>query len=341
MWSDILFATAVQSSTAASHSPTSGSGQPSAPLTASSSKPSALPSLVPSTASPLAILRGELPSASPQPKDPSSTSSTLLNCTPLAQGSPILKLRLPTSLDSLKPTIFHAAWIPDIRLVPINEPGERTLISQLIDELNRKFDVNLDTNFSTSRDVEPSLDSSATESMGNDYIIVGSSHAYRLAAALTQQGKSVTCLASPSWRLTGENIASTAMNLEEAVRANPSAIVIFQMLDSSIYFSSSEEGEITLPKRAPDGRYHVPGELVLADWSALKKIFTTSLPLIRAGGRNKKLILSPLPRYINSKCCNSESHITNFGGKAYAKGMGKQLADIHSWLDDLAHGKGL
>ena len=265
----------------------------------------------------------------------------LLNCTPSAQGSPILKLRPATSLDSLKPTIFHAAWIPDIRLVPINEPGERTLISQLIDELNRKFDVNLDSNFSTSRDVEPSLDGSATESMGNDYIIVGSSHTYRLAAALTQQGESVTCLAGPSWRLTGENIASTAVNLEEAVRANPSAIVIFQMLDSSIYFSSSEEGEITLPKRVPDGRFHVPGELVLADWSALTKIFTNSLPFIRAGGRNKKLILSPLPWYINSKCCESESHITNFGGKAYAKGMGKQLADIHGWLDDLAHGKRL
>ena len=101
--------------------------------------------------------------------------------------------------------------------------------------------------------------------------------------------------------MTEENIASTSMNLEEAVRANPSAIVIFQMLDSSIYFWSSEEGEITLPKRAPDGRFHVLGELVLADWSALKKIFTTSLPHIRAGGRNEKLILSPLPRYINSK----------------------------------------
>ena len=42
--------------------------------------------------------------------------------------------------------------------------------------------------------------------------------------------------------------------------------------------------------------------------------------------------------YINSKCCLAENHITNFVGKAYAKGMGKQLADIHGWLDDLAHG---
>ena len=45
VWSDILLATAVQSSTAASHSPNSRSGWPSAPLSASSSKPSALPSM--------------------------------------------------------------------------------------------------------------------------------------------------------------------------------------------------------------------------------------------------------------------------------------------------------
>ena len=83
------------------------------------------------------------------------------------------------------------------------------------------------------------------------------------------------------------------------------------------------------------------GELVLADWQALKKNFTTALTLIKAGGKNRKLILSPLPRYISFKCCQAETHITNFGGKAYAKGMGKQLAEIHGWLDDLAHGKRL
>ena len=85
----------------------------------------------------------------------------------------------------------------------------------------------------------------------------------------------------------------------------------------------------------------MPGELVLADWSALKKIFNTALPLLRAGGKNRKIILSPLPRYFNAKCCLSDLHVTNFGGKAYAKGMGKQVADIHGWLDDLARGKRL
>ena len=120
--------------------------------------------------------------------------------------------------------------------------------------------------------------------MSDSFIIVGSSHAYRLSAALTSLGESVTCLASLFWKLNGENVNNTIKTLEEAVDLNPSATVAFHMLDSNIYFSSSEEGEITLPKRGEGGLYHVPGELVLADWPALKKIFTTALPLLRAGG---------------------------------------------------------
>ena len=171
--------------------------------------------------------------------------------------------------------------------------------------------------------------------------MVGSSHAFRLAGALNSLGETVNCLGSPFWKLVNDSIDTTSKNLEEAVRCNPQATVIFQLFDSRVYFASSEEGELTLPKHGNHGRFHVPGELVLADWAALKKIFTAALPFLRAGGKNRKLILSPLPRFVNSKCCTSDLHITNFGGKAYDKGMGKQLADIHGWLDDLARGRRL
>ena len=60
-------------------------------------------------------------------------------------------------------------------------------------------------------------------------------------------------------------------------------------------------GAQILPKRAADGRSHVPGELSLADWTTSKKIFNISVPLLRAGGCHNKMLLSPLPRYINIK----------------------------------------
>ena len=54
------------------------------------------------------------------------------------------------------------------------------------------------------------------------------------------------------------------------------------------------------------------GELALAEWGALKKIVNISAPLLRAGGGNMKLILSPLPRYVQGKCCEDKQHITNY-----------------------------
>ena len=129
---------------------------------------------------------------------------------------------------------------------------------------------------------------------------------------------------------------ATATKLEEAVRNNPTATVIYQIFDSSIYFASSAPGEQVLPRRGVDGKHHVCGELVLANWTAFKKIFYAAVPLLRAGGDNKKIILSPLPRYSTNKCCSDEKHITNYGSTGYGTSMGAALADIHSWTDDFA-----
>ena len=94
----------------------------------------------------------------------------------------------------------------------------------------------------------------------DDYIVIGSSHAHRLASALKELGESVQSLASPSWRLNEENVAETATALAGAVKNNPHATVIMQLYDSSIYFSSSAAGELTLPKRGDDGVYHITSE---------------------------------------------------------------------------------
>ena len=134
-------------------------------------------------------------------------------------------------------------------------------------------------------------------------------------------------------------MAALAKTVEDAAANNPEAIFVFQLYDSSIYFGSSDSGELSLPKRGEDGRYHVLGELALAEWAALKKIFNISAPLLRAASGNMKLILSPLPRYVQGKCCEDKQHITNYRTKGYATEMGNSLAQIFTWLGDLAHGK--
>ena len=246
---------------------------------------------------------------------------------------------MPGSLDSLKPCTFIKEWTGDLYMASVSESMERDVITALIKELNEKFNCGLDLNFSTSRDSSNRVEEELLIPPPDNIIVVGSSHMDRTASALRKLGERVYSLASPHWRLNEENVLSTAKKLEDAVRSNPSATVIYQIFDSSIYFSSSAPGEQVLPRRGADGKHHVPGELVLADWATFRKIFYVAIPLLRAGGDNKKIILSPLPRYSTSKCCSEERHITNFGTKGYGTGMGSSLADIHSWADDFARGK--
>ena len=231
-----------------------------------------------------------------------------------------MKLRLPTSLDNQQTSVFSLLCPLNRLMVPADEPTERQIIECLISELNQKFNVGLDTNFSTNRSVDPHCPDNIKETV--DFVLVGSSHASRISAALSAVGEKVLCLASPSWRLSAENVAALAQTVEEAAASNPEAIFVFQLYDSSVYFSSSDSGELSLPKRGEDGRYHVLGELAYAEWAVLKKIFNTSSPLLRAAGSCMKLILSPLPRYVQGKCCEDKQHITNYRTSGYATASG-------------------
>ena len=77
----------------------------------------------------------------------------------------------------------------------------------------------------------------------------------------------------------------------------------------------------------------------MADWPTFKKIFASSLPLIRAGGKLKKVLLTPLPRFIMGRCCPDTGHLKNFGTKEYVRAMGNTLAEIDDWVRDLAFSK--
>ena len=179
--------------------------QPSAPqdpcYIGSGSKPSALPVSVAVWPSASAVLEGDRPSVSPSHNlDPCLQPSAWLNCTPLAQGplstSYTQKLRLPASLDSQQTSIFSLVGPLNLVMVAADEPSERAVIECLIRELNLKFNVGLDTNFSTNRSIEPHCPDDFKETV--DFVLVGSSHASRISAALSVAGEKVLCLASPS-----------------------------------------------------------------------------------------------------------------------------------------------
>ena len=150
-------------------------------------------------------------------------------------------------------------------LKSLDEP--RDIMSSLIKELNEKFNTGLDNNFSTSREANVSLDLGEIQPPLENFIVIGSSHVARRAVSMKNMEENMNCMASPYWRLTEENVLTRAKMLEEAVKHNPSATIIFQLYNSSVYFASSAPGEQALLRRGSDGKYHVSGELILADWT--------------------------------------------------------------------------
>ena len=320
-------------------------GQPPAPPPPSHPPASCLPpaQLAKTVAEPPAAtnISSVRPPASEASLGLSGSPPAPLNCTPTAQGpaSPLLRLRLPASPDSLKPAVFIKEWIPNCVLVPVDESLERDVLTTLLKELNSKFNSKLDLNFTTSRDTNTISDLEDTPLVHENFIAIGSSHLTRTVTAMRAQGETVNSLASPHWKLNDENVESSATALAEIIKTNTTATIIYQLFDSCVFFSSSSPGEQATPKRGEDGKFHVEGELVLADWHAFRKIFYVSIPLLRAGGNNKKIILSPLPRYSTAKCCPDIRHITNFGKKGYGTTMGSNLGDIHGWIEDFTREK--
>jgi hypothetical protein len=63
----------------------------------------------------------------------------------------------------------------------------------------------------------------------------------------------------------------------------------------------------------------------------------TCVPLLRAGGNHKKVLLSPLMRYIMESYCNDPTHCTN--RKGYVRTQGDALAQIQEWMDYQAYMK--
>ena len=99
-----------------------------------------------------------------------------MHCTPSAQGPVDLKYRLPASLGSLKPAVFSHTWDTKLGLEAAGEPEERAIMESLISELNEIFDVGLDSNFSTARDIQADLEDINNNASRIKFIVLGSSH---------------------------------------------------------------------------------------------------------------------------------------------------------------------
>jgi hypothetical protein len=72
------------------------------------------------------------------------------------------------------------------------------------------------------------------------------------------------------------------------------------------------DGLPTEALRAEDGSYHVVGSLTVAPPSLIKRVLAGCSKIALALKETGTVLVSPIPRYIFSKCCNNPEHIENF-----------------------------
>jgi hypothetical protein len=64
--------------------------------------------------------------------------------------------------------------------------------------------------------------------------------------------------------------------------------------------------------RAEDGSYHIVGSLTIAPASVTKKVLAGCSELAKVLKGTGTVLISPIPRYVYSKCCDNLEHIDNF-----------------------------
>jgi hypothetical protein len=171
---------------------------------------------------------------------------------------------------------------------------------------------------------------------GKRIVVVGASHAMRLASALEDLGVIVIDISVPGWKVSSEAVEDMKKELSTVLEEEfeGDTIILYQLFDNNMYLACDAEGNRSLPVKQADSKYHVPGRLVFIDRDSFKELFLKVLPLLRAGLQHTKILLTPLMRFVKSSCCNNSSHMTNRRERNLAKLMGEAIGEVKEWLQD-------
>jgi hypothetical protein len=66
---------------------------------------------------------------------------------------------------------------------------------------------------------------------------------------------------------------------------------LYQLFDNVTFMVKKPDGSRQLPEKGSDGKYHVEGKLDIASREEVKKMVSKSIPLLRAGGLCRKIVL--------------------------------------------------
>jgi hypothetical protein len=218
---------------------------------------------------------------------------------------------------------------------PISIEDEKSLTHILCAELNAKFMLNLDTHPEVNRMV------ASDEEL--KLIMIGASHTVRLATVLRERGLHVLEISRPGLRILKGKIRSLHDDVREAVNneivVDDNTVAVCQLFDNSFHaawWESDEECRL-LPHRAgAGGTYHVDGAETVEPIETQTSLFKIAEPVLHAVEEMPTIILTPLPRYLYSRCCSDTGHVSNLEDAGYVKGQNDALEASRRHIKDCA-----
>jgi hypothetical protein len=165
----------------------------------------------------------------------------------------------------------------------------------MLEELRSKLAVNLDP----SPSFERGLGGQTRPKQACDFLVIGSSNASKLSAALADQGfSSCVVFQNNLLRLSPQSVEDILPRVREAIQEMDLSVIVFYCLDNSMYYSRSSDGSRTAPRRGDDGVYHIDGEVTIASSHVCREHLAALKPLLELVGKKRGIVISPLPRYI-------------------------------------------
>jgi hypothetical protein len=138
-----------------------------------------------------------------------------------------------------------------------------------------------------------------------------------------------TVLGTTAWYATKKNCSKLASDLAELLEGlepgdSKTTVVIFNLLDKSYFQARGEDGNY-IPHRQLEGKYHVDGDLVTVPNEQVKFLFEMMVPIFASATNTTRLLVTPVPRYLNRGCCADPEHAPNRADEGF----------LDSFLDSL------
>jgi hypothetical protein len=190
-------------------------------------------------------------------------------------------MELPDSKNNLVTGIFKSPGYKKLpqSIQPCTMELERALVSALIEDVNNKFMANLALDFCMARSLS-CANANEGDSVDTKLIIIGASHAGRLANALREAGMEVADLSELGWKITADSVAAMSALLKEVLEEDwdSEIVIVYQLFDNSSYIGIGTDGTGMPPVKGADGRYHIVGALSMVDREQFKQLFSLAVP---------------------------------------------------------------